>query len=94
MNQLFAYIRVSSRDQNIDRQLEAIKEFNIPKRNIFIEKMSGKDFNSPQYKKLIKNLKNGDLLYVKSIDRLAKGCHCYVYQLDTNMFMHNYVKLS
>ena len=73
MNQIFAYVRVSSRDQNVDRQLDAIRSVSIPERNIFIEKMSGKDFIRPEYQRLMKKLKRGDLLYVKSIDRLGRN---------------------
>ena len=73
MGNVYAYVRVSSKDQNESRQLEAIKELNIPKKNIFIEKMSGKDFNRPKYQKLLKKLKKDDILYVKSIDRLGRN---------------------
>jgi len=69
----YAYIRVSTKEQNIDRQLMAIEEFNIPKKNIFCDYQSGKDFERPQYKKMIKRLKKGDLLIVKSIDRLGRN---------------------
>lgn len=70
---IYGYIRVSSRDQNEDRQLIAMKELAIPDRNIFMDKQSGKDFNRPQYKKLIRKLKRDDLLYIKSIDRLGRN---------------------
>ncbi len=69
----FGYIRVSSRDQNEDRQLIAMKELSIPDKNIFMDKQSGKDFNRSQYKKLIRRLKRDDLLYIKSIDRLGRN---------------------
>ena len=68
----YGYIRVSSRDQNEDRQLIALKELQIAEKNIFLDKQSGKDFNRPQYQRLIRKLKKDDLLYIKSIDRL--GC--------------------
>ena len=69
----YGYVRVSSSDQNEDRQLIDMEEIKIPKRNIFIDKQSGKDFNRPQYIKLLKTLKKGDLLYIKSIDRLGRN---------------------
>ena len=69
----YAYIRVSSKEQNIDRQLIALKDFDIPKRNLFCDYQSGKDFERPEYKRLIKRLKAGDLLIVKSIDRLGRN---------------------
>ena len=70
---IYGYIRVSSTDQNEDRQLLALNELNIPPENLFIDKQSGKDFNRPAYKELVKRLKNGDLLYIKSIDRLGRN---------------------
>ena len=69
----YGYIRVSSTDQNEDRQLIAMQEKSVPERNIYMDKQSGKDFNRPQYKKLVKKLKPGDLLYVLSIDRLGRN---------------------
>ena len=69
----YGYIRVSTREQNEDRQLIAMREMSIPEQNIFMDKQSGKDFNRPQYKKLVKKLKPDDLLYVKSIDRLGRN---------------------
>ena len=68
----YGYIRVSSRDQNEDRQLAALKAWVTPE-NIYMDKQSGKDFNRPQYKKLVRRLKKDDLLYVKSIDRLGRN---------------------
>lgn len=65
----YAYVRVSSVTQNTARQVEEISKFNVEKTNIFIEKESGKDFNRKNYRKLIKKLRNNDLLIVKSIDR-------------------------
>ena len=73
MANTYGYIRVSSTDQNEDRQLLALHEKNIPDKNIFIDKQSGKDFDRPQYKRLIKKLAAGDLLYVLSIDRLGRN---------------------
>lgn len=69
----YGYIRVSTADQNEDRQLAAMQELSIPEKNLFIEKQSGKDFERPQYKKLIRRLKASDLLYIKSIDRLGRN---------------------
>ena len=69
----YGYIRVSTREQNEDRQLIALREMSIPEQNIFMDKQSGKDFNRPKYKKLIKKLKPDDLLYIKSIDRLGRN---------------------
>jgi len=68
----YGYIRVSSADQNEDRQLIAMGEKQVPACNIFMDKQSGKDFDRPSYKKLVKKLTPGDLLYVKSIDRLGR----------------------
>ncbi len=69
----YGYIRVSTREQNEDRQLIALREMSIPEQNIFMDKQSGKDFNRPQYKKLVKKLKPDDLLYIKSIDQLGRN---------------------
>ena len=69
----YAYIRVSSRDQNEERQLIAMQELCIPERNIYIDKQSGKDFKRPQYKRLARCIKKDDLLYIKSIDRLGRN---------------------
>ena len=68
----YAYIRVSSMTQSIDRQLEDIKTFNLCKKNIYIDKESGKDFKRKRYQSLIKKLKKNDLLIIKSIDRLGR----------------------
>lgn len=73
MEKKFGYIRVSSRDQNEERQMIALQELHIPKKNIFIDKQSGKDFERSQYKKLVRKLKKDDLLYIKSIDRLGRN---------------------
>lgn len=70
---IYGYIRVSSRDQNEDRQLIALREVGVEEKNIFLDKQSGKDFNRPQYKKLLRKLKKDDLLYIKSIDRLGRN---------------------
>ena len=73
MGNLYGYIRVSTRDQNEDRQLIALRELKIPEKNIFMDKQSGKDFNRPQYKRVVRKLKKDDLLYIKSIDRLGRN---------------------
>ena len=73
MGNVYGYVRVSSIDQNEDRQLVVMKENNIPKCNIYIDKQSGQDFDRPQYKKLARKLKAGDLLYIHSIDRLGRN---------------------
>ncbi len=70
---IYGYVRVSSTDQNEDRQMIALSEVGVPQKNIFMDKMSGKDFERPQYQKLLKKLKPGDLLYVLSIDRLGRN---------------------
>ena len=69
----YGYVRVSSRDQNEARQLVAMKEFGVPDGNILMDKQSGKDFNRPSYARLMKKLKPGDVLVVKSIDRLGRN---------------------
>jgi DNA invertase Pin-like site-specific DNA recombinase len=69
----FGYIRVSSADQNEDRQMIAMNEHGIPEECVFTDKQSGRDFERPAYKSLLKNLKSGDLLYIKSIDRLGRN---------------------
>ena len=70
---IYAYIRVSTKQQKIDRQYEEIKAFNIDDTNIYIDKESGKDFDRTNYQKLIKRIKKDDLLIVKSIDRLGRN---------------------
>ena len=69
----YGYVRVSSREQNEDRQLDALREMEIAKRNIFIDKQSGKDFERPQYKRLVRKVKREDLIYIKSINRLGRN---------------------
>ena len=69
---VYGYIRVSSVDQNEDRQLIALRGQGVTERHIYLDKQSGKDFHRPQYKRLVKALKPGDLLYVLSIDRLGR----------------------
>ena len=69
----YGYVRVSSRDQNEDRQLDAMRNANVPEKNIYLDKISGKDFNRPMYRKMIRKLRKDDLLYIKSIDRLGRN---------------------
>lgn len=73
MGNVYGYVRVSSIDQNEDRQMIALREVKVADENIFMDKQSGKDFERPQYKKLVKKLKPGDLLYMLSIDRLGRN---------------------
>ena len=70
---VYGYVRVSSREQNEDRQLIALQEVGVSGRSVYLDKQSGKDFDRPQYKKLLKKLKKDDLLYIKSIDRLGRN---------------------
>ena len=69
----YGYIRVSARDQKEDRQLIALIDFGVTVRNIYVDKQSGKDFDRPAYKKLMRRLKHGDTLIIKSIDRLGRN---------------------
>ena len=73
MGSVYAYVRVSTQEQNEDRQMLALSELGIIKENIYIDKQSGKDFNRPKYRQMVKKLKEDDLLYVKSIDRLGRN---------------------
>ena len=70
---IYGYIRVSTREQNEDRQVIALREVGIPEKNVYMDKQSGKDFDRPRYKKLLRKLKKDDLLYIKSIDRLGRN---------------------
>lgn len=73
INNVYGYVRVSSIDQNEERQMVALRGVPVPEKNIFIDKQSGKDFNRPNYKNLVRKLKAGDLLYILSIDRLGRN---------------------
>ncbi|MBR4026825.1 MAG: recombinase family protein [Lachnospiraceae bacterium] len=73
MGEQYGYVRVSSRDQNEERQMIALKEANVPVCNIYLDKLSGKDFNRPMYQCLCKKIKQNDVLYIKSIDRLGRN---------------------
>ena len=70
---IYGYVRVSSTDQNEDRQMIALREAGVPEKNIFMDKLSGKNFERPQYKKMIKKLDDNSVLFVKSIDRLGRN---------------------
>ena len=72
-NNAYGYARVSSRDQNEERQILALLEMGVPEQNIYVDKQSGKDFNRPQYKKMLRRVKPDDLIYIKSIDRLGRN---------------------
>ena len=72
-SEIYGYIRVSSKDQNEARQRIAFKQFGVPDRQIYMDKQSGNDFERPNYKRLLKKLKEGDLLVIKSIDRLGRN---------------------
>ena len=69
----YGYVRVSSRDQNEERQIIAMHEFGVDDKQIYIDKQSGKDFERPQYRKLMRKIKTGDTLVIKSIDRLGRN---------------------
>ncbi len=72
-NKTYGYVRVSSWEQNEDRQIIALTEIGVPKENIYMDKQSGKDFERPQYKRLMRKLREGDILFIKSIDRLGRN---------------------
>ena len=73
MTNQYGYIRVSTREQNEDRQLLAMQELSVPLKNIYMDKQSGKDFKRPAYRQLVMRLRPNDLLYIKSIDRLGRN---------------------
>ena len=73
MGNVYGYIRVSSKDQNEDRQVITMHKMHVPVENIYIDKQSGKDFNRPQYRRLLRRVKADDLIYIKSIDRLGRN---------------------
>ena len=70
---IYGYARTSTREQNEDRQIIALKEMGVPDKNIFLDKLSGRNFERPQYKKLLRKLNSGCVLYIKSIDRLGRS---------------------
>jgi DNA invertase Pin-like site-specific DNA recombinase len=69
----YAYVRINSDSQNTDRQLIALEPYNIPPANLFIEIQSGRDFKRPQYKRMVRKMKDGDILHIKSVDRLGRS---------------------
>ena len=73
MKQKYGYIRISAKDQNPERQYAAMEEMKVKRKNIFMDKVSGKDFSRPSYQKMIKKLKKGDTVVVKSIDRFGRN---------------------
>lgn len=73
MNQIYGYVRVSSKDQNEDRQMIVMREKNVPENHIYVDKLSGKDFDRPSYQELLEKLDVDDLLFLKSIDRLGRN---------------------
>ena len=73
MNRVYGYVRVSTREQNEDRQMVAMQEMGVPDRNVYLDKQSGKDFDRPQYQRLVRRIRRNDLLYIKSIDRLGRN---------------------
>ena len=73
MSNTYGYMRVSTKEQNEDRQIIAMREIGVPEENIYMDKQSGKDFERPQYRCLVRRMKKNDLLYIKSIDRLGRN---------------------
>lgn len=73
MKNMYGYARVSTKEQNEDRQLLAFTHMKLPRENIYVDKQSGKDFERPMYKRLVKKMKEDDVLYIKSIDRLGRN---------------------
>ncbi len=73
MAEVYGYVRISSTDQNEDRQLDAMASRAVPRENIYIDKVSGKDFHREQYQKMVQQLRPGDLLFILSIDRLGRN---------------------
>ncbi len=73
MKMIYGYVRVSTREQNEDRQMIALGKMEVPEENIYIDKQSGKDFERPMYNRMLQRLQEDDLIYVKSIDRLGRN---------------------
>lgn len=73
MSNIYGYVRVSTKEQNEDRQIIAMREIGVPEENIYMDKQSGKDFERPQYRCLVRRMKKNDLLYIKSLDRLGRN---------------------
>ena len=72
-HQIYGYVRVSTKEQNEDRQLIALRTYSVPEDQIYMDKLSGKDFNRPAYKSLVKRMQTGDVMVIKSIDRLGRN---------------------
>ncbi len=89
--QTYGYARVSTINQKLDRQLEEFKNFNIPRKNIYSDKISGKDFIRPNYQKMLKKLKKNDLLIIQSIDRLGRNYDMIIQEWNqiTNVIQAN-----
>ncbi len=73
MTKVYGYVRISSVDQKEDRQMDAMEANDVPEKNVYVDKISGKDFNRPQYQRMLKKFCSGDLLYILSIDRLGRN---------------------
>lgn len=92
MARVYGYVRVSSADQNEDRQMIEMRRVGVPSNNIFIDKQSGKDFERPSYKRMVRRLREGDLLYILSIDRLGRNYEeiqnqwCILHQRKANRY--------
>ena len=72
---VYGYVRVSTKEQNLDRQFIAMKQFGVPEGNIFVDRQSGKDFERPAYQEMMQTLQEGDTLVLKSLDRLGFGSY-------------------
>ena len=70
---IYGYVRVSTKEQNLDRQFIAMKQFGVPEGNIFVDRQSGKDFERPAYQEMMQTLQEGDTLVLKSLDRLGRS---------------------
>ena len=73
MGNIYGYVRVSDRNQNEDRQIIAMQQMEVPEQNIYTDKQSGKDFNRPMYRRLMKKVRPDDVIFIKSIDRLCRN---------------------
>lgn len=73
MGKVYGYVRVSTREQNEDRQMRVMDAICVPKENIYMDKQSGKDFKRPRYRQMVRKMRQNDLLYIKSIDRLGRN---------------------
>ena len=92
---IYGYIRVSSRDQNEDRQLLSLKQIGVLEKNIYLDKQSGRDFNRPQYRKMVRKLKKDDLLYITINEQISNFAQTYPTNLKASsnealLFMRRY----